>query len=152
MVTSLRSDSCINRFSKHRQVIFGGTLGSAVSSLPLPFRQNSRMSRSAEPPREIARARTGWRNLGGMNSITALEIAPPYIGVAPSPPNPNPPFPPYFDLIHPFRSSDMPGSSSLARSARLAAATVDVAAATGREWSYSSSASMTSVVVSFCKP
>jgi hypothetical protein len=58
------------------------------------FRRSGERGVLAEPPREMARARAGRRNLGAMNSVTALEFSPPYIGAALSPANPNPPFPP----------------------------------------------------------
>jgi hypothetical protein len=62
------------------------------------------------------------------------------------------PISPHFELIHPFRSSDMAGSSSSAWSARLVAATLVVAEATYRKLSSSYSVSITPVVVRLCKP
>jgi hypothetical protein len=58
----------------------GGMPGSAVSSEPPCSGRPGECRVPAEPPREMTRARAGWRNLGGMNSVTALEISPSYIG------------------------------------------------------------------------
>jgi hypothetical protein len=58
------------------------------------FRRTGERRVLAEPPREMAGARAGRRNLGRMNSVIALEFSPPYIGTGLSPAIPNPPFPP----------------------------------------------------------